>query len=255
MNIIYEDDEADLEGVETLYYEGETKAIKIPWYELFNHGYKVILFMYLMHRPDCSKGIEKAFKNPKIDKLVNEKSASLKQDPNIKKFLTEMKRDNLIYEFVPDKKEFNRSKYYSINPNVFSAIYYHGDISDPNDTDMIDDELEILSMIIKRSSGRYELVKGILNYSKFDYVTILLHYKKMVELLNPAIIESTDMFLKPIKENIKSNNKIDDINMFPTPDTYRELNPVGALLDSEIEGIEALLNIELILERFGREYI
>lgn len=206
-----------------------TDLIKKPWYIAFNHRYKVILFMYLMHRPDCSKGIQKAFTDKKIKPSVNEKAKSLKQTPNIKKLLIEMQQDNLIYEIVPDKKEFNRSKYYSINPNVFADNYYHEDISNPTDTDMIDEEVEILNLIVKLSPGRYELVNRILKYEKFDYITVLLHYKKLVELLDPDIIESGDTFFKPIKEHLEI-----DIN-------------------SEIEGIEDFLKREVVLEHFGNE--
>jgi len=128
----------------------------------------VIVFLYLLHYPDYAYNIAKIFDKLSEKKNVNVPLA-LARPSNVYEILSQLEKAGFINkeEIEVKEKPWLKKKVYHVNLRKI-------------DTFLDDSPLLILIKSINEEMGKEQIIKQILSFKKYDYLTVLLYFRERI---------------------------------------------------------------------------
>ena len=167
-------------------------------YKVLN-GNAAIAFLYLLHYPDYAYNIVKIFDELSEKKNVNVPLA-LARYSNVHKILSQLEKAGFINKEEIEVKE---------KPGL-KRIVYHVNLRkiDP----FLDDSLLLLLIkITSKGMGNEQIIKRILSFKKYDYLTILLYFREMIvkDMLEHLNLGQWKCIIEAVKELKRAGEKIE----------------------------------------------
>jgi DNA-binding PadR family transcriptional regulator len=157
--------------------------------KLFGRRYS-ILYLYLLHKPTWAYEIAKDFRALSERKIKNLKIKGFTEGSKISKILKTMEKQRLIRVKSKGQGLIPRNVTYDISPWVFTGLReeeylsrWSGKEKERLAHQVEEDKRYYLSTIRKLTPSSLSWLKGILAFEKFNYATILIYWRFLIELM------------------------------------------------------------------------
>jgi hypothetical protein len=157
-------------------------------------GNAVILFLYLLLKPDYAYHIAKTFdKMAPVQKKGGKFPWAIARVPNVQSDLKKLEKAGFINKEEREVKEkpWLKRVYCNVNMSMFDFSKIYADTFNPS-KDWISVLLTDYIQLIPEKTKK-KLLKDILTLEKFDYITVLLFFKR---LLTSLVNETLEPYLK-----------------------------------------------------------
>ena len=172
-------------------------------------GNAVIVFLYLLHYPDYAYNIVKIFDELSEKKKLNV-PLSLARYSNVYKMLSQLKKAGFINKEEIEVKE---------KPGL-KRIVYHVNLRKIHPF-LDDSQLLIFIKSVNEKMGKEQIIKQILSFEKYDYLTILLYFRERI--FNPVLDSLNHDQWVCIREAVKELKRAGEkIESDGSPQSYRD---------------------------------